>query len=124
MDEDWAPVREWHRAVNHRDIGAARAVAMDGIVMAGPKGEAVGVASLVAWIESAGIHLDPVSWHPVDDETVVVEQDATWPGNAAAQPEGPPLRVATLFRLDGGHVAAVLRFDGLHAALAAASGNL
>jgi hypothetical protein len=126
MAEDWAPVREWHRAVNDGDIDALRAVACADIVMGGPKGEAVGVATLLAWVEHAGIRLDPVSWHPVDEETVVVEQDATWPGNPATEPTEPgarPVRVATLFRLAGGYVAAALRFDDLHAALSAANGG-
>jgi hypothetical protein len=124
MGDDWAPVRAWHRAVNAGDTDAARAVSADGIVMGGPKGETTGVATLVEWVGQSGIHLEPVDWHPVDGTTVVVEQDATWPGTGAAgpQPGTAPVRVATLFRTDGQRVTAALRFDGLHEALAAASG--
>ncbi|MFC4496984.1 nuclear transport factor 2 family protein [Streptomyces ovatisporus] len=122
MAADWAPVREWHRAVNERDVSAARAVAAEAIVMAGPKGETAGVASFVEWIEHSGIHLRPVSWHPVDDSNVVVVQDATWPRHPQADPEAAPIRMATLFRLQDDRVTAVLRYDGLDAALAAADG--
>lgn len=119
--EDWAPVREWHRAVNDADTDAAWAVCADGIVMGGPKGEVAGVASLIDWIGRSGIRLDPVAWHPVDESTVVVEQDATWPGHPETAPGTAPARVATLFRTDGDRVTAALRFDGVHTALAAAT---
>jgi hypothetical protein len=117
--EDWAPVHQWHRAVNDKNLAAARAVASAGIVVGGPQGESVGVEAFVKWIGHAGIHLEPVSWHPVGDQAVVVEQDATWPSNPEADPAAGPVRVATLFQLDGEQVKVALRFDELHEALAA-----
>jgi hypothetical protein len=119
---DWAPVQEWHRVVNDKDIDAARAAVAEDVVIGGPKGEATGVDVFIDWVEHAGIHLTPVSWHPVDDETIVVEQDATWHHNPHAYPGADPVRVATLFRLEGDRVAAALRFDDLHQALVAATG--
>jgi hypothetical protein len=120
--EDWAPVQEWHRVVNDKDIDAARAAVAEDVAIGGPKGEGTGVDVFIDWVEHAGIHLTPVSWHPVDDETIVVEQDATWPHNPHADPGADPGRVATLFRLQGDRVAAALRFDDLHQALVAATG--
>jgi hypothetical protein len=120
--EDWAPVHHWHRAVNDKNLIAARAVVAADIVMGGPKGESVGVEAFVEWIGHAGIHLEPISWHPVDDQTVVVEQNASWPSNPEADPAAGPVSVATLFQLDGERVKVALRFDELHEALAAAVG--
>lgn len=119
--EPWIPVHVWHRAVNDQDTDTAREVASDRIVMGGPRGQAVGVEAFIDWIGQAGIHLRPVSWHPVDSSTVVVEQDATWPGNPQAGADHGAMRVATLFRLDNGRITAALRFDDLHAAVIAAS---
>lgn len=113
-------MRKWHRAVNERDFDAARSVSADGILLGGPRGETTGITLLLDWIGHSGIRLTPVSWHPVDEETVVVEQDATWPGRPDAGSGSAPVRLATLFRVEDGRVTAVLRFDGLDAALAAA----
>ncbi|MDA0565850.1 nuclear transport factor 2 family protein [Streptomonospora sp. S1-112] len=114
-EDDWSSVREWHRAVNERDLAAARR----------PKGAAEGVEVFTDWITRSGIHLEPVSWHPVARDRIVVEQDATWPDAPDAESrQAPPVRTATLFVLDGDRVAAALRYDdGLHAALRAADGG-
>jgi hypothetical protein len=119
--ENWLPVRAWHRVVNDRDIAAARAVVADDVVMGGPKGHATGVDVFLEWIGHAGIHLTPLSWHPINGETVVVEQDATWPENPETDADADPVRVATLFRLSGNRVTAALRFENLQDALAAAT---
>lgn len=116
---DWVPVRAWHRAVNDRDIAAARSIVADDVVMGGPRGQVTGVDVFIEWIGHAGILLTPRSWHPINGETVVVEQDASWPGNPEA--DADPVRVATLFRLSGDRVTAALRFDNLQDALAAAT---
>ncbi|NYI96849.1 hypothetical protein HNR12_003126 [Streptomonospora nanhaiensis] len=95
MAEDWAPVREWHRAVNARDLDTARRIAAPGIRVGGPKGAAAGVEVFTDWITRSGIRLEPVSWHPVGADRVVVEQDATWPGAPDAQArQAPPVRAA------------------------------
>ncbi|WP_199433217.1 nuclear transport factor 2 family protein [Qaidamihabitans albus] len=121
MGKDWAPVHEWHRAVNQRDIGAARRIADPDIEIGGPKGTRVGADHLVDWIHHAGIRLQAVAWHPIDEHRVVVEQDATWPDNPGADPGAAPVRTATLFKVAGGRVTSALRYDdGVHAALRAA----
>ncbi|WP_254904107.1 nuclear transport factor 2 family protein [Streptomonospora nanhaiensis] len=98
MAEDWAPVREWHRAVNARDLDTARRIAAPGIRVGGPKGAAAGVEVFTDWITRSGIRLEPVSWHPVGADRVVVEQEATWPGAPDAQArQAPPVRTATLY---------------------------
>ena len=116
-------MHRWHRAVNDGDADAARAVAADDVDVGGPRGTATGVDAFTDWVRRSGAHLEPVSWHPVDATTVVVEQDATWPGRADAGAGRAPVRVATLFRVDGQRVARAVRFDDLHAALIAAGGR-
>lgn len=69
-----------------------------------------------------GIHLEPVAWHPVDETTVVVEQDATWRGQGETKPGAAPARVATLFRTGAGRVTAALRFDSVQAAFRPSAG--
>lgn len=119
-DEQWPVIEEWHRVVNERDTVAARAIVTDDVAVGGPRGAATGVETFVSWIESAGIHLEPLSWHPVAKTAVVVEQRATWPGRAAAD-DAAPVTVATLFELDGDRVASSLRFGSVAEATAFAS---
>jgi hypothetical protein len=116
MDKVWPPVREWHRAVNAKDMTGARDIVTDDIEMGGPKGSARGAEAFLAWAASANINLFPVAWHPVSDERVIVEQMASWAGdpNAVAV---PPVRVATVFRLRGERVESAMRFDTLRDAM-------
>ena len=110
-------VNAWHVAVNSRDLTAARAVVTDPVDVAGPRGaQSISAEAFVEWIVTSGIRLRPLSAHPVDEATMVVEQEATWPDAA-------PRRVATLFRVRDGVVGTAHRFDSLHAALRAASGE-
>jgi hypothetical protein len=117
MDGTWQPVRAWHRAVNDGDLDAARAAVTDEVKVGGPNGAASGVEVFVDWVRRSGIRLEPVAWHPVDRERVIVEQDATWPGRPDARPaagqDPAPTRVATLFEVSAGRVAAALRFPSL-----------
>jgi hypothetical protein len=115
------PVQEWHRVVNERDTGAASILATPDIELGGPKGVQTGVSAFVEWIGRAGIYLEPTSYHPVSSDVVVVEQIASWPDNREADPKDAPVKVATLFRLEGDRVAKAIRFGDLHAALEAAS---
>jgi hypothetical protein len=117
--QDWQAVHEWHRVVNERDLDAARHIVTDDVSIGGPKGQASGRDVFIDWIAHAGIRLVPVSWHPVTDTTIVVVQDATWPGRTDSDPAAAPIRLATLFRLEDGRIAAALRFDSLRQALTA-----
>ncbi|WP_017569452.1 nuclear transport factor 2 family protein [Nocardiopsis halotolerans] len=125
-DEDarWAPVRDWHAAVNGRDLTAAKAVVDPDIRIGGPRGSTRGVEVFLGWVRESGIRLEPVAWHTVDDRRVVVEQDATWPHRADSGPDPAPTRTATLFEVRHGLVTAALRYDeGVEAALEAARHN-
>lgn len=120
-----AVITVWHTAVNHRDLAAARAAVTDPVDVAGPRGgQHIAAGAFVDWIVNSGIRLRPLSWHPVDDVTMVVEQEATWPDNPDADATAtPPTRVATLFKVRGEAVSLVHRFDSLPDALRAASAS-
>ena len=116
--DNWPEVEAWHRAVNARDAKAAVAVATPDLRLGGPRGSAEGLEVLRRWVEEAGILLAPVAWHRVSDRVVVVEEDATWP--LRPDPSDAPVRVATVYAVRDGRIAAVLRHDGLEAAMEAA----
>lgn len=110
-------IEAWHDAVNRRDRPAARAAVTDPVDVSGPRGAGpIPADDFAGWVTGSGITLRPVSWHPVDAATMVVEQEATWPGT-----EDGPVRVATLFRVTGGAVSLAHRFADLDEALRAAA---
>lgn len=114
-------VEAWHDAVNRRDLTAALRTVTDPVEVSGPRGtQAISAAAFADWILASGIHLEPLSAHPTGPDTVIVEQQATWPDHpdpgAAAE---PPTRVATVFRVRDGAVCLVHRFDSLSEALRA-----
>jgi hypothetical protein len=114
-------INAWHDAVNNRDLAAAEATVTDPVEVSGPRGtHTITAREFADWIIKSGIRLRPLSAHPVDDVTMVIEQEATWPDNAdpdaAATPSTP---VATLFKIRDGGLATIRRFDSLHDALRA-----
>ena len=115
-------ITAWHTAVNRRDLQAARDAVTDPVDVSGPRGAGlVSAAEFVDWIINSGIQLRPLSWHPIADDTMVVEQEATWPDNADADAAAThPTKVATLFGVRDGVVSQVHRFSDVHEALRAA----
>jgi hypothetical protein len=123
--EDAMPERligAWHDAVNNRDLAAARAAVTDPVEVSGPHGtHTITAGAFADWILTSGIRLVPLSAYRVDDLTMVVEQEATWPGNADPEAAAtPPTTVATLFRVRDGALGAIHRFGSVHDALRAA----
>ncbi|PCG14322.1 MAG: nuclear transport factor 2 family protein [Sphingomonas sp.] len=117
MDGDLrAVIEEWHRVVNEGDVTVARTIVTDDVEVGGPRGSASGVDAFISWIESAGIHLEPVAWHPLPDAGVVVEQRASRPGGGRSA-EQHPIPVVTLFKLRGDRIAGSWRFDTVREAL-------
>jgi hypothetical protein len=113
----------WHDAVNKRDLAAARALVTDPVEVAGPRGtHSITAREFADWIITSGIRLRPLSAHPVDDVTMIIEQEATWPDNADTEAAAtPPTPVATLFRTRNGSLSSIRRFASLHDALRAGS---
>jgi hypothetical protein len=115
-------INAWHDAVNGRDLAAARSVVADPVNVSGPRGtRSITAAEFADWILTSGIRLRPVSAHPIDQRTMVVEQEATWPDNPqTGTAPAAPTTVATLFRVHEGAISTVHRFATLHDALQAA----
>ena len=89
--------------------------------VSGPRGTHTITARVLSdWIIRSGIRLRPLSAHRVDDVTMVIEQEATWPDDADTDAAAtPPRRVATLFKVRDGGLATIRRFDSLNDALRA-----
>jgi hypothetical protein len=105
-------INRWHDAVNTDDSAATAAAVTNPVVVLGPKGAGpISPDDFADWVVRSGISLTARSWHPVSERLMVVEQDATWPGNEE------PTRVATVFRVTGDQVSASLRLPDLRAAL-------
>ncbi|MVN87258.1 hypothetical protein GO986_10795 [Deinococcus sp. HMF7620] len=107
-----AVITRWHEVVGSGDLAAASEVVAPATVVLGPRGAAtLSPAEFTGWIQRSGIRRVPLTWHPVSDRLMAVEQDATWPDSEA------PTRVETLFRVTNGRVSAALRLPDLQAAL-------
>ncbi|BCB76028.1 hypothetical protein GCM10022251_56080 [Phytohabitans flavus] len=108
-------IAAFHEAVNTADPDRAATLATDDVQVGGPRGSAQGVDLLRDWVATSGIRLTPTAAHPTaDPDVLVVAQRATWPGDDATH------EIATLFRTRAGRLTAVIRYDSLPAALAAA----
>jgi hypothetical protein len=107
-----AAIDHWHRAVNGKDLTAARRAAADPIVVSGPRGTSrITGDQFTDWIVQSGIEMRALTYHPVSDRVVVVEQDVRWPSSTGWT------GLATVFRTSGDRVSAALRFPNLDAAL-------
>ncbi|WP_155370675.1 hypothetical protein [Catellatospora vulcania] len=105
-------INEWHASVNGGDLARSAQAVGDPMIVLGPKGAGpITPEQFADWVERSQIRLVPRSWHPVSERLMVVEQDATWPGNQT------PARVATVFRVAGAKVTAALRLPDLKSAL-------
>lgn len=105
-------IGQWHASVNDGDLRRSASAVGNPIVVLGPKGAGpITPDQFADWVSRSGIRLVPRSWHPISEQLMVVEQDATWPQNEE------PTRVATVFRVSGTKVTAALRLPNLRSAL-------
>jgi hypothetical protein len=111
-----AAIAEWHASVNDGDLQRSAGAVGDPLVVLGPKGAgSISPEQFAEWVERSGITLVPRSWHPISEELMVVEEDASWPESTEST------RVATVFRVSGARVTACLRLPDLRQALELAS---
>ncbi|HET6319632.1 MAG TPA: nuclear transport factor 2 family protein [Chloroflexota bacterium] len=104
---------EWHDAVNAQDVERLVALSAENVEVGGPRGAGRGSALLREWFARAGVRLEPGRVFARENR-VVVEQDATWPGQ-------PPQIVASAFEVHDGRVSRVIRYAALTEALEAAA---
>jgi limonene-1,2-epoxide hydrolase len=111
-------VRAWLAAVNRGDEGAAVERTTPDVRLVGPRGVATGHDALRAWLRHAGATFETQATHAGGD-AVVVAQRGVWRDAATGAVVGTA-DVATRFRVAGGRVAEVERYDDAAAALRAA----
>jgi SnoaL-like domain len=107
----------WHSALNAADIDGLVSLSTDDIEVGGPRGTGHGIELLREWVDRAHIRLEPVRWQ-ADRATVVVEQTAQWQAGDGSLTS--PQIVASVFRMDRGKVASVIRYAEFEAALTSA----
>jgi hypothetical protein len=107
----------WHEAVNTGDAVRLAELVTDDVELVGPRGPGAGRALVLAWVERAGIQLQPARCFARDGD-VVVEQQATWIAPDSGQ-AGEPHIIATTFLVRNERVARIARYPDLAAALAA-----
>jgi ketosteroid isomerase-like protein len=108
-------VDAWHDALNRGDIERLDSLSTDDIELGGPRGSGHGVQLLREWFGRAGIHVEPREvFHR--GKTVVVEQNAAWRNIEPTECQ----IVASVFLVQDGRIASVIRHPDLSSALAAA----
>ncbi|MGZ4748622.1 MAG: nuclear transport factor 2 family protein [Oryzihumus sp.] len=108
-------LRDWHAAVNARDLPTVLRLCTSDVAVTGPRGTGSGQNLMRDWLERSGIRLRLVSLKAFDDG-VLAEQVASWPAGTGAQ---EPVPCVTVFRVRDGKVSAVERYESLEAATAA-----
>jgi SnoaL-like domain len=109
------PVLRWHEALNAGDAERLAALSHPEVEIGGPRGTARGRQVLEDWVGRANVRLEPLRLFG-RGPTVVVEEAATW-RDAQTGETTSEATVATVFALDGGLVARIVRHDGLEDAL-------
>ena len=110
-------VLAWHAALNQADVERLLSSSIDDVEVGGPRGAGHGADLLREWLARAGVHLEPRRVF-CRDQVVIVEQAARWP--TADGQRADPQEVASVFRVEDGRVASVLRHLDLASALHAA----
>ncbi len=111
-------VLAWHEALNAGDAERLAALSHPEVELGGPRGSARGRRVLEDWVGRANVRLEPLRSFQ-NGRTVVVEEAATWRDARTGETTGEAT-VATIFALDGGLVAGIVRHDGLEDALRSA----
>jgi ketosteroid isomerase-like protein len=113
-----AVVHAWLAAVDAGDEAAVIARTTPDVRLVGPRGVATGHDALRAWLRHVGATFETQATHAGGD-AVVVAQRGVWRDAATGAVVGTAA-VATRFRVAGGRVAEVERYDDPAAALRAA----
>ena len=108
-------VLRWHEALNAGDAERLAALSHPEVEVGGPRGAAHGRQVLKDWAGRANVRLEPLRLFG-RGEAVAVEEAATWRDAQTGETTGEAT-VATVFVLDGGLVARIVRHDGLEGAL-------
>jgi hypothetical protein len=118
MEENVATARAWQEAANSQDLAQLLARSAPDITLIGPRGAVQGHEALRAWLGRAGLTLTTRRLYARGD-SVVAAQRGVWRDLATGELAGEA-DVATWFRVAGGQVTFLARYDQLAEALAAA----
>ncbi len=128
-------VLAWHAALHQADVERVLSLSTEDVEVGGPRGAGRGADLLRDWVARAGVRLEPGRIFS-RGEVVVVEQSARWP-SGDGQPADPqvvepsarwpsggghladPQHVASVFLVNDGRVASVIRHVDLPTALQA-----
>lgn len=108
-------VLAWIEAVNAGDADGALALTSPGVTIVGPRGTSRGHEVLRAWLGHAGAAFETRAAYARGD-AVVVAQHGVWRDAATGAVKGE-MDVATRFRVAGGQVAELARYEELGEAL-------
>ena len=108
-------VLAWHAALNAGETDRLVSLSTADVEVGGPRGTGRGAELLRDWVARAHIHLEPVRWQALGD-MVVVEQSASWRTPDGQQAEPQP--AASVFRVENGKVASVIRHADFETAAA------
>jgi ketosteroid isomerase-like protein len=114
-----AIVQAFHDTLNNRDISSLLALATDDVRVGGPRGSGEGKYLLEEWVGRANIAMTPLRWFR-DNDTVVVEQQATWRDPRTGDETGTQV-VASVFTIEDGRIAGIARYGFLAEAVHSAS---
>ena len=109
-------VQSWQEAANSQDADRLIELSAPDIEVVGPRGSAHGHQILRDWLARAGVGLRPLRAF-ARGEAVVVAQHGVWRAAETGEVVGEQA-VASSFRVAGGRVVRVARFDSLDVALA------
>jgi hypothetical protein len=103
-----AIVQAFHDHLNNREVASLLDLAADDLRVGGPRGSGEGKYLLEEWVGRASITLAPQRWFRHND-TVVVEQLATWRDPATGAETGSQT-VATVFDVREGYISGIYRY--------------
>ncbi len=111
-------VQAWQDAANARDIDRLVALSTPDIEVGGPRGSGFGRELLREWIARAGLTMETLRVASRGN-IVVAEQRGVWRAPESGEVTGD-MAVASVFRVEAGRVARVVRYDTFDGALVAA----
>jgi len=109
-------VLAWHVALNASDVDGLLALSAADVEVGGPRGSGSGAHLLRDWVARAGVRMQPGRIFRRDG-SVVVEEAAQWRSDDGSMTASQG--VACVFGVRAGHVASVVRYPDVAAALAA-----
>jgi hypothetical protein len=117
-----AAVRSWQDAANDRDLERLLGLSDPNIELIGPRGIGRGHRLLRDWLDRAGASFETQRVFARGD-TAVLAQRGVWRSYGTGEVIGES-DVVSRFRVEGGRVAQLARYDNLEAALEEAGLNL